>query len=84
MVVPQAHAVIDPLAVVVEPGHALVADVAVAGIGGAQDLAGRAQGVRVKLLNEAEERYLCRSFEKAGVCSNCKRKEEIRHEKENG
>jgi len=38
----QAHAIVDPLAVVVEATHAWVADVAVAGVGGAKDLTCRA------------------------------------------
>ena len=38
----EADAIVDPLAVVVEATHAWVADVAVAGVGGAKDLACRA------------------------------------------
>ena len=49
-------AVVDPLTVVIEALHTLVADVAVAGVSRADDFTVRAEQVWLKLLNESNER----------------------------
>ena len=45
------NAVVNPLAVMVESLHALVADVAMTGVGRAEDLAVRAEQVGFEMLN---------------------------------
>jgi len=55
-----SHAVVNPLTVVIEPLHTLIADVAVARVSGANYFAGGTQHVGVELLDQAQERHLGR------------------------
>ena len=55
-----ADAIVNPLAVMVVPLHTLVADVAVARVSSADDLAAGAQHIWVELLYESDE-WDCRS-----------------------
>ena len=57
-VIIDSDAVVDPLAVMIESLHALVANVAMSGIGGADHFAFRAEQVCFKLFNETEERHV--------------------------
>lgn len=62
-----ADAVVDPLAMVIETLNTLVADVAVTWVSRADDLAVRAEQVRLKLLNQANEWNLRGAFHEAGL-----------------
>ena len=57
-----SYAVVHPLAVVVEFRNALVADVTVPRVRGAEYLTGWAQNVGVKLFYQEQERYWGRAF----------------------
>ena len=57
-----ADAVVQPLAVVVEFRNALVADIAVPRVRGAENFTGWAQNVGVKLFYQEQKRYWGRAF----------------------
>ena len=65
------NAVVNPLAVMVESLDALVADVAMTGVGRAEDLAVRAEQVGFKMLNEAHEWNLGSALHIAWLHPDC-------------
>jgi len=75
--VPYPHTVIDPLAVVVEPFDAFVADVAVAGLDGADDLAGGAEHIGVELLHQLQKAHLVRLLQEPRVLHPRQHKEHV-------
>jgi len=76
-VVSLSNAAVEPLAVVIEPVDALVADVAMAGFLGSHDLTGRAQVRGVKVLVQSQERDLGRLLNEPRLFAADKRIEGI-------
>lgn len=74
-VVPHADAVVDPLTVMVEPLDALVTDVAVPGVSGADDFTRWAQHIRFKLFDESQERDRRATLHEAGLHIDSDREE---------